>query len=86
MLDRFRTLRSAAPFWSLRYHEENRETLAVRQDTIEPPRLSIDRGAMLTAVTDGGCGYCATSDLSPPGLQKALDRATQWAEATKTPS
>jgi predicted Zn-dependent protease len=83
---RFRALRSAAPFWSLRYHEETHETLAVRQDTVEPPRLSIDRGAMLTAVTDGGCGYCATSDVSPAGLQAALDRATAWAEATRARS
>jgi len=55
----------------------------MRQDTLEPRRLSVDRGAMLTAVTDGGYGYCATSDLSAGGLQQALDRATRWAEATK---
>lgn len=79
----FRALRSKAPFWSLRYHHETREVLAVRQDAVEPPRLSIDRGAMLTAVTEGGYGYCATSDLSVAGLQQALDRATQWAEATR---
>jgi predicted Zn-dependent protease len=76
-------LRSAAPFWSLRFHEERREVLAMRQDTLEPPRLSLDRGAMLTALVDGGAGYCATGDLSPGGLQKALDRATEWARATK---
>jgi predicted Zn-dependent protease len=79
----FHGLRSAAPFWSLRLHHETREVLAMRQDTLEPPRLSVDRGAMLTAVTDGGYGYCATSDLSASGLQQALDRATRWAEATK---
>jgi len=79
----FHGLRSSAPFWSLRLHHETREVLAMRQDTLEPPRLSIDRGAMLTAVTDGGYGYCATSDLSASGLQQALDRATRWAEATK---
>src|SRR5205085_214002 len=27
--------------------------------------------------------YCATSDLSQAGLQKALDRATEWAQATR---
>src|SRR5438067_9286505 len=79
----FHGLRSSAPFWSLRLHHETREVLAMRQDTLEPPRLSIDRGAMLTAVTEGGYGYCATSDLSASGLQQALDRATRWAEATK---
>jgi len=79
----FAALRSTAPFWSLRCHEEKRESHAMRQDTLEPPSMSLDRGAMLTAVTEGGYGYCATSDLSRAGLQKALDRATQWAEATK---
>jgi predicted Zn-dependent protease len=76
-------LRSRAPFWSIRFHEERREVLAVRQDTPEPPRLALDRGAMLTAVVEGGAGYCATADLSPAGLQKALDRATEWAQATQ---
>jgi predicted Zn-dependent protease len=84
--ERFRTLRSAAPFWSLRYQEETHETLAIRQDIVEPPRLSVDRGAMLTAVTGAGWGYCATSDVSQAGLQAALDRATAWAEATRARS
>lgn len=81
--DRFRHLRSTAPFWSLRYVEETHEQLAVRQDVIEPPALFFDRGAMLTAVTEGGYGYCATSDVSGAGLQAALDRATAWAAATR---
>ncbi len=80
---RFPALKSSAPFWAIRYVEETREVLAVRQDTIEPPRLLIDRGVMVTAVTAGGYGYCSTSDLSPAGLQAALDRASAWAEATR---
>jgi predicted Zn-dependent protease len=76
-------LRAAADFWSVRLHEEQREVLAMRQDTVEPPRLVLDRGAMVTAVVDGGYGYCATSDISTAGLQAALDRATEWAQATK---
>ncbi|MGZ8197116.1 MAG: TldD/PmbA family protein [Burkholderiales bacterium] len=79
----FAGLRSTAPFWSLRYVEETHEQLAVRQDTIEPPQLTADRGAMLVAMTDGGYGYCATSDVSSAGLQAALDRATAWAESTR---
>src|SRR5260221_3451836 len=78
-----RALRSTAPFWSVRYHKEKREPVAMRQPALEPPRMSVDRGAMVTAVVDGGYGYCATSDLSTSGLQHALDRATRWAEATK---
>jgi len=84
--ERFRTLKSTAPFWSLRCVEETREHLAVRQDTIEPPALAIDRGAMLTAVCAGGYGYCATSDVSLAGLQAALDRASAWAQATRAMS
>ena len=90
MLDKLRTqidtLRSTAPFWALRYVETTRQVLAVRQDTIEPPRFAVDRGVMVTAVTEGGYGYCSTSDLSPAGLQAALDRASAWAEATRTAS
>ena len=83
MQARLPALRSAAPFWSVRFHEETSRSFAMRQDTFEPPRLSLDRGAMLTAVVAGGAGYCATGDLSPAGLQKALDRATEWAQATR---
>ena len=87
MLDRleqrFRKLRSNADFWSLRYVEETREQFAVRQDIVEPPAFSTDRGAMLAAVCGGGYGYCGTSDTSDAGLQAALDRATAWAEATR---
>ncbi|HEX6006299.1 MAG TPA: TldD/PmbA family protein [Burkholderiales bacterium] len=81
--ERFRKLESTARFWSLRYVEETHEHLAVRQDVIEPPALSFDCGAMLVAITDGGYGYCATSDVSLAGLQSALDRATAWAAATR---
>jgi predicted Zn-dependent protease len=83
---RFHSLRSSAPFFALRYVEETREVLAVRQDTPEPPRLHVERGVMITAITEGGYGYCATSDVSPAGLQAALDRATAWAEATSAAS
>ena len=79
----FKSLKSSAPFYSLRYVEQAQEQLAVRQDTVEPPRFFNDRGAMLVAMTEGGYGYCATSDVSLAGLQAALDRATAWAEATR---
>jgi predicted Zn-dependent protease len=82
LISRFKSLRSAAPFWSLRYVEEISRTLTVRDDVAEPPRTARDRGAMLTAITGGGQGYAATSDLSVAGLQAALDRASAWAQAT----
>jgi predicted Zn-dependent protease len=80
---RFRSLRSGAEFWSLRLHAERAQRYAMRQDTLLPPSVSLDCGAMLTAVAGGGYGYCATSDLSQAGLQRALDRASAWAAATR---
>jgi len=82
----FQSLRSSAAFFAIRYVEETREILAIRQDTIEPPCLHFDRGAMITAIVRGGYGYCSTSDLSSSGLQKALDRAAAWAEASSATS
>src|SRR2546427_5415267 len=76
------SLRRGADFWSLRLVDERAECYAVRKNVAQPPTLLSDRGAMLTAYADGGCGYAATSDLSLAGLQAALDRATAWARAT----
>jgi predicted Zn-dependent protease len=78
----FGQLRSDADFWSLRLVDEQAECYAVRKNVPQPPVLISDRGAMLTAYAGGGCGYAATSDLSPAGLQAALDRAAGWARAT----
>ena len=78
----FRQLRCAGDFWSLRAVDERAENFAVRKNVPQPPATSVDRGAMLTVYADGGCGYAATSDLSGPGLQHALDRASAWARAS----
>jgi predicted Zn-dependent protease len=78
----FGRLESDAEFFTLRLVDEQAECYAVRKNVPQPPAFSSDRGAMLTARAAGGCGYAATSDLSPEGLQRALDRATAWARAT----
>jgi predicted Zn-dependent protease len=78
----FRHLRCAGDFWSLRAVDERAENFAVRKNVPQPPATSVDRGGMLTVHADGGCGYAATSDLSGPGLQDALDRASAWARAS----
>src|SRR5450432_1197597 len=82
----FDHLQCAGDFWSLRLVDESAESYAVRKNVQQPPASSRDRGAMLTVWADGGSGYAATSDLSGPGLQAALDRATQWARATAAAS
>jgi predicted Zn-dependent protease len=76
------SLTHGADFWSLRLVDERAECYAVRKNVPQPPALLSDRGAMLTAYADGGCGYAATSDLSLAGLQAALDRAIAWARVT----
>ncbi|PHV10484.1 TldD/PmbA family protein [Chitinimonas sp. BJB300] len=80
---RFRALNPAVDFCSLRYVEEANETLSVRQGVAEPLSRSLDRGAIITVLHQGGCGYAATSDLSTAGLQAALDRARQWADTSR---
>ena len=70
----------AVDFCALRLVEEISEQLTVRQNVAEPPRLSIDSGAMVTLIEHGGLGYAATSDLSPAGLRDALARARRYAQ------
>ena len=71
-----------AQFWSLRLVEERVASYSVRKNVAQPPSFLVDRGAMLTVHDRGGLGYAATSDLSPAGLQAALDRACRWARAS----
>ena len=78
---RFAALRTGAEFFSLRYVRESGQYLSVRKNVAEPPHLSRDEGAMLTARVNGVEAYAATNDLSPAGLQAALDRAEQQARA-----
>jgi predicted Zn-dependent protease len=82
----FQQLECAADFWSLRIVDEQAGCYAVRKNVPQPPLYVSDRGAMLTAYADGGCGYAATSDLSAGGLQAALDRAAAWARSTASRS
>jgi predicted Zn-dependent protease len=79
---RFGQLRCDAAFWSLRFVDERSTYVCVRQNVAEAPRLHRDRGAMLTVYDGSGYGYAATADLSPQGLQQALDRARDWAAST----
>jgi len=79
---RFGALKCDAPFWSLRFVDERSHFLAVRQNIVEPPRVTRDCGVMLSVYDGSGYGYAATGDLSVDGLQRALDRAHEWARAT----
>jgi len=71
----FAALRTRADFHSLRAVRGRGEHCAMRRGVAEPPRFTDDAGAMLTARVGGAEAYAATADLSPSGLQAALDRA-----------
>jgi len=76
---RFAALRSGAQFFSLRYVKQTSQHLSVRKNIAEPPHLSTDEGAMLTARINGVEAYAATNDISQRGLQAALERAENQA-------
>jgi predicted Zn-dependent protease len=79
---RFRDVAPAADACTLRLIDERDEHLVVRRGVVQPPRVSYDRGAMVTVWDGGGVGYAATSDLSATGLHAAGVRARDWARAT----
>ncbi len=78
----FRSLAPAVDFCALRFVEESSEYLAVRQDVPEPPKLQVNRGAMVAVIDRGGLGYAATSDLSRGALAQAIERARGYASLT----
>ena len=79
---RLRDVAPAANACTLRLIDERDEHLVVRRGVVQPPRVSYDRGAMVTVWDGGGVGYAATSDLSAAGLRAAGVRARDWARAT----
>lgn len=64
---------------SLRWVEERTEELSVVRGIIQPPRMGVDVGAMLTVHHGQGVGYAATADLSTSGLARAIERAAHFA-------
>ena len=71
----FSRVAPAAEFCSLRIVH----ALRVRQGVVQPIGQSVDRGAMVTVIHAGACGYAATADLSVGGLRNAIAAAKQWA-------
>ena len=80
---RFRALAPAADYVSLRTVEERSRTVSVRKDVPEPPRRTLDAGAMVTVFDGDGVGHAATSDLSDAGLRRAVEKALSWARLTR---
>ncbi|MCY4388364.1 MAG: TldD/PmbA family protein [Desulfurellaceae bacterium] len=78
--ERFRRIMPSVEFCSLRIVHERSESLAVRQDVLQPVSNGDDLGVMVTVVHQGGCGYAGTSDLTEAGLARALEHARGWAQ------
>ncbi|WP_330115348.1 TldD/PmbA family protein [Pseudomonas sp. JS3066] len=76
---RFAALRTGAEVHSLRIVRQSSEQAMVRRGIAEPPSLGLDMGAMLSVRFAGVEAYAATADLSPSGLQRALDKAEELA-------
>ncbi|MCY1272359.1 putative modulator of DNA gyrase [compost metagenome] len=76
---RFAALTTRAEFHSLRVVRQTAEQAMLRRGVAEPPYLTRDMGAMLSVRLAGVEAYAATADLSPAGLQRALDRAEELA-------
>jgi predicted Zn-dependent protease len=79
LAQRFREMLPAVDFCSLRYVEEETETLRVRQNVMQPLHTQRSRGLMISVIHQGGYGYAATPDTSDAGLRGALQRARHWA-------
>jgi predicted Zn-dependent protease len=80
---RFREFARGADYASLRVVEEASRTVSVRKDVPEPPRTTLDTGAMVTIFDGDGVGHAATSDLSDAGLRRAVEKARAWARLSR---
>ncbi len=75
----FKEMMPAVEFWSLRLVTEDYETLNVRENIVQPPRLGRSRGIHLSVINEGGVGYAATSQLTEAGVRHSIDQALRWA-------
>src|SRR3569623_2656834 len=72
----------AADYWSARLVTQDSEQLQVRRDVPQAPQRERDRGVMVSVVEGGALGYCATGDVSEPGLRSAFARELDVARAS----
>ncbi len=73
-------------YWSLLVIEETHEEFQVRKGVERPPNAILDRGALITVMSDGSIGYASTQDLSPSGITRAYEQAKSWATRFKDSS
>ena len=69
-----------AEWFGLREYKENTTYHVIRDKNPLSNETSIDHGIMVEVLKNGQFGYCATSDLSLSGIQRAATTAQQSAE------
>ncbi len=75
-----RTL-SQAQYWTeIRYHNQRRRSLGVRKGEVNEMSSKQFGGVGIRVLIDGTWGFASTSDLSPGGLEQALQKAQQLAQ------
>ncbi len=74
-------IKQEADWVSLRQVSEKTSFRMVRDEKPERNSTSVDEGVMVELLVDGHFGHAATSDLSPPGLKKAVIRARDLARS-----
>jgi len=78
IIDDFKAVVPRVDFWSLRLVHDETETLQVRDDVVQPPRLVQSRGVHISFIDRGGMAYAATSALNREGLRAACEQALDW--------
>lgn len=68
-----------ADFWSVYILHENHDEMSFRRGVQEPMQASVDTGALITVMKNGGLGYASTQNLTPAGIRHAYDQAYAWA-------
>lgn len=70
---------TAKYFTEVRYHNRQSRVMAVRRGEVTEMSSKTNSGAGIRVLVNGTWGFASTSDVSPKGLQKALEQAEQMA-------
>ena len=80
--DVLRKLVARAGHWTeVRYHARHGRALSVRHNEVVEMASQRTAGVGLRVLVEGTWGFAATSDLTAPGLERALERAEGMARA-----
>lgn len=70
-------------YWSVRYVDEDSQSITVRRDILQPITNNKDCGVMITVYNKGGVGYAASQNFSEQAVKDTFLKAKKWAEISK---